>query len=796
MENTINVYFVPSIKPGIAGLGGQLFAMVANLYALDSTFPHEIGHSLNLLETHQARLENGVVIRECPDGSNCSTAGDLICDTPADPGLSGLVTASCVYTGTATSQYPCTPGQTYSPDTHNIMSYSLHMCRNHLSEGQSLRMRRFLETSHPNMINIYPQSFYVNVLGGDDNNNIGTEDSPFLTIGKAVSVAMPNDTVKVEPGTYTENVVVDGKTLVIKSDDGPTTNTRVSLGSGTAFTFTNHADGSVLEGLRIIGGDVGVRCVNSAVIIKRCIFDAQIALNEGAIVLSGSSPATILNNTILRAANWGILTYSSSTPTIKNNIVSHNKGGICRASGGAQPLLSYNDVWSNPLLAPYFYDSLMNYSNIADPGVGAMNQDPYVDSSFCLVVGTPCANAGDPATIYNDPDGTRACMGALWTAYSRVVQVSPTGDGAIQAVIDRASSGWVIEALPGTYYENLRYWGKTVKVRGKYGPTQTFLRWRVFWVDIMVLEFGEGPGSELSGFDVSSASCWDDAIHVLSGANLLLQNCVFHNFMTCGGSYNFDVLRVGPSAGAVQVKNCVFYGNRGLSCINALPGSPVTVINNTFHNNNRAINSNSANTVARNNIVTNSLIYGVSGTFSALDYNDIYNNTVNYAGGAVAGGHDISLDPLFVNAATYDFHLQENSPCINAGDPNPIYNDPDGTRNDMGAYYLEELIRFIEFKLPESIPGDFVLEQNIPNPFNPSTDISFNLPGTGDVRLEIYNVLGQRVSTLLDQNLPSGWHTVRWEGTDDSGSPVASGIYLYRLTFGTSSEVKKMLLLK
>ena len=80
---------------------------------------------------------------------------------------------------------------------------------------------------------------------------------------------------------------------------------------------------------------------------------------------------------------------------------------------------------------------------------------------------------------------------------------------------------------------------------------------------------------------------------------------------------------------------------------------------------------------------------------------------------------------------------------------------------------------------------------NYPNPFNPTTHISFSLHEAGDVRLDIYNVMGQTVATPVDEYLTSGFHEVEW-----SASSVASGVYFYRLTAGGISETKRMLLLK
>ena len=96
----------------------------------------------------------------------------------------------------------------------------------------------------------------------------------------------------------------------------------------------------------------------------------------------------------------------------------------------------------------------------------------------------------------------------------------------------------------------------------------------------------------------------------------------------------------------------------------------------------------------------------------------------------------------------------------------------------------------------ENLPNGFYLEQNRPNPFNPQTEITFGLPVAGAVRLEIYNINGHKITTLVDNFYPSGRHQVTWDGRDDTGERVSSGIYLYRLKAGDLVKTRKMILLK
>jgi hypothetical protein len=99
------------------------------------------------------------------------------------------------------------------------------------------------------------------------------------------------------------------------------------------------------------------------------------------------------------------------------------------------------------------------------------------------------------------------------------------------------------------------------------------------------------------------------------------------------------------------------------------------------------------------------------------------------------------------------------------------------------------------------VPKEFSLSQNYPNPFNPSTMIKYGLPVDSRVTVEIYNVIGQRIRTLISDNQTAGYHTAEWNGLNNDGQQLSSGIYFLRMSAkganGTSfNEVRKMMLMK
>jgi hypothetical protein len=122
-------------------------------------------------------------------------------------------------------------------------------------------------------------------------------------------------------------------------------------------------------------------------------------------------------------------------------------------------------------------------------------------------------------------------------------------------------------------------------------------------------------------------------------------------------------------------------------------------------------------------------------------------------------------------------------------------NDSDGNKLNIYAEDFDIKIGSTT-GLPTIQPIDFALHQNYPNPFNPGTWIEFDIDQQTEVNLDIYNSLGQKIKTLVSEKLGQNNYSYYWNGTDESGAAVASGIYIYRLTTGEKVAIKKMVLLR
>lgn len=117
----------------------------------------------------------------------------------------------------------------------------------------------------------------------------------------------------------------------------------------------------------------------------------------------------------------------------------------------------------------------------------------------------------------------------------------------------------------------------------------------------------------------------------------------------------------------------------------------------------------------------------------------------------------------------------------------------DANSNPLSRTVIEVDVTSLE---GDEVPGTFALEANYPNPFNPSTVIRYQLPQAVQVRIDVFNVLGQRVRTLVAAEQAAGRYEVVWNGLDEGQQPTASGVYLYRMQAGSFIETRTMLLVK
>jgi len=209
-------------------------------------------------------------------------------------------------------------------------------------------------------------------------------------------------------------------------------------------------------------------------------------------------------------------------------------------------------------------------------------------------------------------------------------------------------------------------------------------------------------------------------------------------------------------------------------------------------------------------IILNTIIWGDSAAAQPyeilLDSLSTLDITYSDIQGGWSGQGNIDMDPLFRDPGNRDFHLMAdycgdpyNSPCIDAGHPDSLdvlldcFRGLGTDRCDMGAYGGRNSgwPTGVDDDSNPIVPKQFLLHQNYPNPFNATTVIGYRLTSPRYVKLEIFNLFGQRLATLVDCRQPGGNRSVIWDASEFS-----SGVYFYRLTAGDYTFTRKMVLSK
>jgi hypothetical protein len=428
----------------------------------------------------------------------------------------------------------------------------------------------------------------------------------------------------------------------------------------------------------------------------------------------------------------------------------------------------------------------------------------------------------------------------------------PADYTTIQAGINASNNGDIVLVAEGTYYENINFNGKAITVASHFlidGDNEHIIYTIINANDsgsVVVFDSGEDTTSVLYGFTLTGGNArLGGGIHCDSSGAKIVFNKITNNIASAGsasangggiyanssGHFNYIIIENNIISNNISQGHCGHGGGIGLydmrgKIINniikenyasgwycsagiKLGGCSLQIINNTiiFNTSNNSPATDIAGIAANqdSSIIINNIVWGNIG-----DKQIGPNLNLNVAYCDIEDGYpglgNINEYPEFVDTASGDFHLSDSSPCIGAGidsieiagtwyncpitdlEGNPRPN-PLGSMPDMGVYESEYPVR-VENYLSQ-IPKTYSLEQNFPNPFNPSTRIRYSVPQRSSVLIKIFDILGNEIETLINEEKQAGTYEITWYS---EGLP--SGIYFYRIKAGDFVRTKKMILVK
>ena len=334
-----------------------------------------------------------------------------------------------------------------------------------------------------------------------------------------------------------------------------------------------------------------------------------------------------------------------------------------------------------------------------------------------------------------------AIINIIFLSSALAATINVPGDySGIQAGIDAASNGDVILVSPGTYTENIDFKGKAITLRSDQGPKTTIIDGGGKTNGSIGVAFhsGEDYASVLEGFTITNS---ETAVsysvpnasgppYPASASPVIIDNILFDNFYGINGYVNYHTNAVRPYI-ARNIIDSNYCGIHLDKQANAYGGVNAIIRNNTIINNSncgiKLRMHTSLPTINSNIIASNGS--GIELTYTSLLeerksliwYNNFWANTTDINGGGSAVDMNgiqgnISSDPLFTDAGNQDYHLLSSSPSINTGDPASAYNDPDGSRNDMGAFGGP--LDLADTTPPQSV----TITSAFPAPLTPSND--------------------------------------------------------------------------
>ncbi len=681
------------------------------------------------------------------------------------------------------------------------------------SNGKSLSSSLFwTRTTNPVFLTIYPwilEDLYVSPEGNDTNSGL-TAEEPFQTISKALGKVLGTysnpRTIHLAPGIYSPSVTAEpfplrGRHNVTLSGSGRD-KTILSCEDSLGTLYMENIEHFGMENLTIQDGlshyvgqietqysDLSMRNITVKNNASGAIYarDCRLSLTDVNINNNGygisyypyeeDTYMTLKNVTVKNNTGTGIYIGNGANVTFDPDdrcTIYHNGRDLSIST-------NYETVWPINVFVDTF--SVYHPSNYHTYPVVGFNMDMQyaIDGQVT-------------ADLYVNPEGSDENSGLSAGAPLKTIEK------AIRKIISDRLNPRSIFLSPGVYGPHSN--GESIPVlcnsytsiKGE-DPETTILDasqsgsvLKAFRnKDVLIENIWMREGA----YNISISACENFTFHRVAITDHIRNHVTWGPALIIDGSQNVNLINVTIAGN----KAFNYYGDPTTATALRINASRVNLINSLlWYNGNEPIH-------------LLSLVYPYGGypTNLAISYSNNQFGDSCFTPPFMGYFHwlegNLDIPPMFRDTTHNDYRLSSNSPCIDAGiqDTMIVYNDgldtifiPAmtylGSAPDMGAFEFDPADPIEE---DMALPREYALYQNYPNPFNPVTTIVFELPKACRVELQIYNSIGQRVRKLVNDNLPTGRHVVRFDG-----SGLASGVYFYRIQADQFNAVKKMLLIR